>query len=219
MMPTDNLRCEVIPNAVDVQYLSCETTPLENLDLWGSINDLASTAGVWATVGATLLLAYFAWKAWNTSQETLKKMEKQIEASRELSIESGQRSLARKYCAALLELSEAARRSDSDMGEYERSVTTAWTMWGMEMFIIDPEFRELTGQWNARFKRKLGHLRFQQGSARSKFRGPELLSLSIDAESAIVGQYVGNLQTWEVNPKRREEIKIKFRDIAAADND
>lgn len=71
MISTDTLTCQVTPDSVEPTSLSCSMLPLEWLDLWTML-------GAWATVGATLLLALFAWLAWRASSKNLELMRAQL---------------------------------------------------------------------------------------------------------------------------------------------
>lgn len=82
MIATGTLTCQVTPDSVEPGTLSCGIPPLEWLDLW-------TILGAWATVFATLLLAFFAWKAWTTSQSQLE------EARRATSVTIGEQETGR----------------------------------------------------------------------------------------------------------------------------
>lgn len=73
-LPTDTLTCQVTPDSVEPTSLSCSVPPLDNLDLWTML-------GAWATVGATLLLALFAWLAWRASSSNLELMRDQLKVT------------------------------------------------------------------------------------------------------------------------------------------
>ena len=83
MLPTDTLTCEILPNAVEGDSLSCSMPPLEHLDLWATNASVVSAA-------FTALLALFAYMAWRKQKETLDKMEKQIVATATQAVDSRQ---------------------------------------------------------------------------------------------------------------------------------
>lgn len=65
MLPTDVLTCQLVPNAVKADSVSCSVPPLENLELWSTIGDLTTA------LLTILLVALAAWAGW-TAVKTLK---------------------------------------------------------------------------------------------------------------------------------------------------
>lgn len=64
MLPTDTLTCEILPNAVKSESLSCSMPPLENLELWSTIGDVGTA------ILTLLLVALATWAGW-TAVKTL----------------------------------------------------------------------------------------------------------------------------------------------------
>lgn len=130
MMPTDSLTCEVTPDSIEPTMLSCSMPPLEWLDLW-------TMFGAWATVGSTLLLAYFAWKAWSTSRAALQAMEEQLAAMK--------RQEETSYGAALAQMKTTTDLAAEDRRDRAAMATrgalanhlTAWS--GVRAAILNPD--------------------------------------------------------------------------------
>lgn len=149
MIATDTLTCQVTPDSVEPTSLSCSVPPLEWLDLWTAL-------GAWATAGFTLVLAIFAIVAWRSSVKNIQAMDRHnqesIRANQELSVQSQQIQYLAAYCAALMELSNAAGDHKSRLEPLLDAVTTTWATWAMELFRIDSEFRDITSKWNKALK-------------------------------------------------------------------
>lgn len=69
MLPKDTLTCELIPNAVKNGSLSCSVPPLEHLQMWSTIGDVA-------TAVLTAVLAGLALWAGRTAVKTLNQTRK-----------------------------------------------------------------------------------------------------------------------------------------------
>lgn len=172
----------------------------------------------WATAAATIGLAIAAGFAWAHSRSSLHTMEMQIEdqkasaaaaidAQRELSIGTRQRALLADYHVALMDMAEASDNKDADMERLIAKAATAWTSWAMEMFTIDPDFRELTGKWNYKFRFEAG-LIFLRASdeTNTELLGPMIRRQERDDLQTRIGSYIGKLHVWQVDPKRRTEM-------------
>ncbi|MCC9068812.1 hypothetical protein [Arthrobacter cryoconiti] len=219
MMPIDTLTCQITPDSVEPTSLSCSIPPLEYLDLW-------TMFGAWATVGATFLLAFFAWKAWNSSQATLKTMERQlvdnkttaqnaIEANSQLATEIRQRALLADYYAAVTNLGMAGvlkRLGPSDQPDdfmiRNLAASSAWVSWAMELHRINPEFRALTSAWDGALRDELAKRHLSE-----LIDGPTKMEskLTTDGQSKkldeLVGWYLFQLQAWQVQPEQRQKIE------------
>lgn len=217
MKPTDTLTCQVTPGSVEPTSLSCSMPLLESLELWSVINSFLTSIGAWATVGATLLLAYFAWKAWNTSQLTLKTMERQLEdqkrytndaitASRELDIRSHQIQYLAEYCKVVFDTMNKAMSDIEDIQPAIAESTRSWMIWSMELMHIDPDFRKVTGDFDTALGGMFHHLH----ALRKAMTIDDSAELEYEKErrylTGLVGSYLGNIQDWQVVESNRGKV-------------
>lgn len=130
-----------------------------------------------------------------------------IEAQRELSVGSRQRTLLGDYHVALMGMAEAAAEIDSDIEKYVTRATTAWTTWSMEMHVIDPKFRQLTGLCHFNLRMRAAAIRIEaeqpndHGLLESMFKHQDR-----DELQAKISDYVSRLFVWQADPSRWEEI-------------
>lgn len=229
MMPYDTLTCQVTPDSVEPTSLSCSMPPLDNLELWDAINSLLATMGAWATVGATLLLAYFAWRAWNTSQATLKAMERQMEdqstaaqnaidAQFQLSTDTRQRALLADYCVNLRRVGvssigipiDRVRESNEFMAR-NIAAESAWNSWAMELHASAPEFRALTQEWDEALRQGMAHDHLREIGITPDTSVGRLTAEGQEVQvSALTRAYILQLQTWQVNPALRAGVERKL---------
>ncbi|MDN4611935.1 hypothetical protein [Arthrobacter burdickii] len=66
-IPRDTLTCELAPNAVKNDELSCSVPPLEYLDLWSTIGDVATAL---LTLALVVLAGWAGWTAVKTLNQT-----------------------------------------------------------------------------------------------------------------------------------------------------
>lgn len=72
MTLAEQFKCEIpSPNAIKDDVIYCNTNATDTAEIW-------SAAGTWAGVALTIVMAYFAWKAWTTSREQLHEMQDSI---------------------------------------------------------------------------------------------------------------------------------------------
>lgn len=216
MISAETLECTVpSANAVKDSVISCVTGATNLPDIWMALAAVVSAV-------ATILLAIFAVRAWLNSKEQLKSMETQIadqrlaneesiKAARELAIHSRQTEHLATYCTALTEMCDAAiaDEEDLDLTPYMSRCTNAWMVWGMELFRTDKEFRELVGRWNKYIRDDCQQLHLKHFMAQNHEERME----TDNKLGLLVGQFIGNLQTWQVDQDRREEIRTRFLDI------
>lgn len=204
MIRQDTLTCEVDPNAIEPRSLSCSVPPLEYLDLW-------TTVGSLATAIFTLLLGVFAYAAWRSSQRSIKELDRQsresILASQELAVQSRQIQYLADYCNALMDLSNAAGDSTVDLRPLTARTTGTWATWAMEMFRIDPGFREYTGKWNALLNQMCEELHDQISDEMDSNQMSLATLKRHDHVRSLVGSYFAKLQIWQVDQAQRQQIR------------
>lgn len=215
MLPTDTLTCEILPNAVEGDSLSCSMPPLEHLDLW------ATNASVLTAV-ITGLLALFAFLAWKEQKRTLVKMEDQIIATARQTIDSRQVEFLVGYVRALKLAADRCDRPDEDLLELTSRATEAWMVWSMDLLKTDAPMRELTQWWDGFLNDAMEALRTArkdlEAYPRSENPNDQLAKTARDYEAKretfyeIVGSYIGQLQTWQIDEKKRHEV---FKDLSS----
>lgn len=212
MILAETLECTVpSPNAVKDLVIHCVTAPT-------NATDISTSIATWATAGFTLLLAVFALLAWRNAQATLAKLETQIidqrkaneesiKAAAQLAVDSRQIGYMASYCSDLLALGDAALHL-ADIRALKNSCTNSWMHWGMEMFKVDKDFRELIGRWNK-------HIAEECDVYQNSY--PHWSKVEQEKYSAIlmtkIGQFVGNLQHWQVDPAERPAAEERFRTL------
>ena len=187
---------------------------------------IATAVSAIATVG----LAIFASLAWKNSEATLANLETQIadqrvansqaiqtasinndaaiKAADELATHTRQKEHLARYSTDLLNLVGAAVNGEN-LSSYTNACTVSWMIWGMELFGSDEEFRELIGKWNTLVAEECRAYRGFQLADTDKNQ----LKIYEDLLASKVGNIIGNLQTWQVDHSRREEMHEHFRQI------
>lgn len=215
MLPTDTLTCEILPNAVERDSLSCSMPPLENLDLWATNASVTSAA-------FTAFLALFAYMAWRKQKETLKKMEEQIVATARQTVDSRQVGFLVTYVQALKTAAERCDRPSEVLLDLTTAATDAWMVWSMDLFKSNPPMREMTQWWNGHYAGQMKILRANADALTLwAAQNPEEDSEENVAEYEAardeffdsVGSYIANLQMWQVDEEKRDEV---FRKLAKA---
>lgn len=207
MMPTDTLTCRVTPDSVEPDSLACSMPPLEWLSLWATVGSIA-------TAIFTLVLAIFAVAAWRSSVRNLQAIDRHnqesIRANQDVAVQSQQIQYLAEYCAALMDLSNAAGDPKIRLEPLLAATTTTWATWAMELFRIDSEFRDITGKWNAALKSRCQSLH-EIVSKETENYGMSITRLAEhDATRSIVGSYFAKLQIWQVDVTKRYEVKTRL---------
>lgn len=228
MLPFDTLTCELVPNAIKNDSLSCSMPPLEHLQLWATIGNLATAA-------VTVVLAFFAYRAWRVSRKTLERMEADSEAHQvaiQLQIEEQQvladrrfqqdRQLAmeQRSSDALIEHLKAIRRMQvltrnpkTSLLEASSDCSITWAAWAMYQRNEYPMLVGVTSDLNDAFVALSGYLQrclemFQQGTLdQAKF---ERIG---EAYGNTVGNYIGNMTEWQTVIQRRLEKEDNLRHL------
>lgn len=72
MTQAEQFKCDIpSPNAIKDGVIYCNTNATDTAEIW-------SAAGTWAGVALTIVMAYYAWKAWTTSRDQLHEMQDSI---------------------------------------------------------------------------------------------------------------------------------------------
>lgn len=213
MLPTDTLTCEILPNAVEGDSLSCSMPPLEHLDLW------ATNASVFSAV-ITALLALFAFLAWREQKRTLVKMEDQIIATARQAVDSRQVEFLVGYVRALKLAADRCDRPKEDLMDLASTATEAWMVWSMDLIKTDVPMREVTQWWHDFLIESMTSLRAvrdnledRQGSVNLSELRPVAHAYTAKRENfySLVGSYINQIQKWQVDEDSRREV---FEDLA-----
>lgn len=211
LMPSkDVLTCELVPNAMNADSLSCSVPPLESLDLWATNASIASAA-------FTALLALFAYMAWRKQKETLAKMEDQIVATAKHSVDTRQAAYLVAYVKALRTAAERCDRSGEDLTSLTSEVTDAWIAWSMDLFKTDPRMRKVTQWWTDFLNESMEGLRAARAAIeeaeRERGRNAQLQEAAEEYNAkrehfySLIGRYIGQLQKWQVDEGARYEVR------------
>lgn len=212
MILAETLQCTVpSPDAIKDATIYCVTGATNWPDIW-----MASAAAV--SAAATIILAVFAVRAWRVSQETLRKMEKQIRTSESRVIEERQQAYLADYMLALKKMADSATDTELETSDLYNKAVDAWMLWSMDMLREHRGMRTLTGRLNRFYGEQAIGIELDYEIVVASINASEVTAKQDGAildriVSRFARQYLPDvrnyliaIQDWQMNAVQREDI-------------